>query len=215
MDGCSTQCDQFFTNIWLDKYGVTPHDRNMDPKQTGKSLDPHLQAAYDRVMGLDLSGNMQTNNTGNNQMPSPSNSPTLPQPPMPQPSVNEPPVPQGPVTEPGMPPIQPPLPPQPIIPPAMPSLDQVHSAGEPQAGNLPLPNTTPQEESLHATMNVPSHDTETVQIGLGGSPIAAETKTKGKGISPVILIVGAFVFLVVYVLFWVRFFNLPLPFLGK
>lgn len=71
-------------------------------------------------------------------------------------------------------------------------------------------------DTLQATMpHMNPHDTETVKIGMGGSPVAATVKSKGKGISPVILIFGAFAFLVVYAVFWVRFFGYNIPFLTK
>lgn len=39
----------------------------------------------------------------------------------------------------------------------------------------------------------------------------AGSEEKKSGISPVIIGLGVFVFLIVYTLFWVRFFNIPLP----
>lgn len=159
----------------------------------------------------------------------PSNEPTVPtpsspaEPTMPTPSVSEP---LG-----GIPSMPTPSMPEPAAPaaptmPASPTMpmapDQSPSPTAPTfMSDTPSIAPAPQDtkmESLQATASLPKtdgHTADTITIGLGGSPVAAGTKTQHKGISPVILIVAAVSFLLAYGVFWVKFFNYSLPFLPK
>jgi len=76
------------------------------------------------------------------------------------------------------------------------------------------PQITPHQpmQQMHATA-------ATATIGgkaASGDHGFISTKKQAK-ISPVILIAGGIVFLLVYTLFWLKFFNvnLPIPFLGQ
>lgn len=136
-------------------------------------------------------------------------------PPMP-PIPSVPPVPAEP---PVSTPAQSPLPPMPdaTVPPVPPT-PSTDDASTTPASPLPAENTdssnTP-ADTMHATMpNIIQH-AETIKIGMGGSPVSSGTKAKKKGISPFVLIFGAFAFLLVYAVFWVKFFGYSLPFLSK
>lgn len=119
-------------------------------------------------------------------------------------------------------PAQQPLPPMPDVtvpptPPVSPTPSTDDTSTTP-ATPLPSENTdssnTP-ADTMRATMpNVIQH-AETIKIGMGGSPVSSGTTAKKKGISPFVLIFGAFAFLLVYAVFWVKFFGYSLPFLTK
>lgn len=103
--------------------------------------------------------------------------------------------------------------PSPVTTPTVPSPVPVVTAPSVQ----PTPATSP----LPVTPVVMPHSTETVRIG-GDTPIEVQHTTTGvvakekkKGISPTILILGAIVFLAVYALFWIKFLNVPIPFLNQ
>lgn len=221
--------------------------RDMDPKQNGNQpLDPKLQQAYDRVMGVSLTGDPQASSPQGQAAPAsttpieptaipaaPSLSPLDPMatPSMPDPMTTAPASPSlvGSAT-----PTMPSAPPDPIagvspmvtvsLPPTEPSL--LPAAG-PTVSVTPTPTLPEQpapaapmpampQDSLRATINIPvAHDNQTVKIGIGGSPVGVAAKVKGKGISPVILIFGAIAFLVVYGVFWVKFFGYSLPFMPQ
>lgn len=114
----------------------------------------------------------------------------------------------------------------PAMPTAAPTT-QVAPVTPISASPTPAAVTTPPTESstanpLPVAPVVMPHSAETVKIG-GGSPApdtSAPTPTSAtqgvkKGISPVIIIGGGIVFLIAYTLFWVKFLNIPLPFLGQ
>ena len=233
-------------------------DTTMDPKQNmNQPLDPKLKAAYDRVMGVNLTGAPTTDSGATAPATvSPTGVPVAVVPPAISP------------TPPAMPDISATISPLPT--PTNPMSSSMQSAGMPQAAtdisiNSPSPSVTPQNptinismpaspslggpatvpptpvtpaadvatrtpvatladpakpvmDSMSATINIPVHhdSNETVKIGIGGGPVgSAVAKPHGKGISPVILVFGALAFLVVYALFWVKFFGYTLPFLPK
>jgi hypothetical protein len=239
----------------------------MDPKQNSNPpLDPKLQQAYDKVMGVNLSDP----SAGSGQVPTPTTPPATD--PLASSSSTPPPDPMAtPVmpstTPPGDPMATPSMTPPtdglagPSMPPAAPSLggNDPMAAGSTTvnitmptppaspAGGSPVttelsavasatpPTPTPSmpttpattaapaiepppaaPDSMNATITMPAHhDTQTVKIGIGGSPVASHAKVKGKGISPVILIFGAIAFLAVYGVFWIKFFGYNLPFLPQ
>lgn len=84
------------------------------------------------------------------------------------------------------------------------------------------PTTAPTPEpALPVAPVVMPHSTETVRIG-GNTPIEVQHTTTGtthnetkKGISPIIIILGAIVFLLVYSLFWIKFLNVPIPYINQ
>lgn len=181
----------------------------MDPKQNANQpLDPQLQQVYDRVMGVNVSGQPATPPTPATSQPTPPPTAPTTEPTGEPTAPTTPPMPENPVTP--VPPVEnPPTNPAPSQPtppmsPAVPQTDEGSS-------------TNPSTDALNVTMNMPNvvhRDTDTVKIGIGGSPVAA-AKAKGKGISPVILILGAFVFLIIYAIFWIRFFGYSIPFISQ
>ncbi|HYK08382.1 MAG TPA: hypothetical protein VEW42_02695 [Candidatus Eisenbacteria bacterium] len=238
----------------------------MDPKQNSNPpLDPKLQQAYDKVMGVNLSDpavpttTPPTDPMATPVMPSttppvdpmatsagqsvpleaPAGSPlggasmpaTPAVDPMATPSMTPPAAdpmaamsPAGPTTvnitmptPPASPSLGGPVSAEPSTivgatpPAAMPSIPT------PDVGQAPAANVPPAApDSMNATITMPAHhDTQTVKIGIGGSPVASHAKVKGKGISPVILIFGAIAFLAVYGVFWIKFFGYNLPFLPQ
>lgn len=106
----------------------------------------------------------------------------------PQSQAVTPPSPQGPVTSPTLQPtsVMPSDPPLPVAPVVMPHSTETIRIG----GTIPVEPTQPSLSGVAAV-----------------SP--------KKGISPVILILGAIVFLTVYSLFWIKFLNIPVPFINQ
>lgn len=89
-------------------------------------------------------------------------------------------------------------------------------AAEPMATQTPV---TPQPVTpVELTSEpVPFQPTTSVEskMPINGF-VAADANTQKKhGVSPVIIILGVIVFLVVYALFWVKFFGVSLPFLPQ
>lgn len=162
----------------------------MDPKQTAQ-LDPKFQEAYNRVMGTVVS-----------PAADPTAQPGTVTPPVtPQPAVVTPPVTPQPVMT------QPVMPPSGVAPTSVP----------------PVTPGAPAEQPLPVAPVVMPHSTETVRVG-GSTPIepVQQNASSGvvaqptkKGISPMILLLAAIVFLLIYSIFWVRFLNVPIPFLNQ
>lgn len=225
----------------------------MDPKQSSNPpLDPKLQQAYDKVMGVNLTdpsapaGAVPVTPPGTIQSPTSPTAdpavtpPTPPVDPMATPIMPATPVSTPPVVDP-MATVTPAPDPMTAVTPASstspvgPTVTvSVPPAIEPSSPTMPTPPATPDptlnpaspgtiqspaapQDSMSATITMPTHHaSETVKIGIGGSPVAAVAKAKHKGgISPVILIFGALAFLVVYGVFWIKFFGYNLPFLNQ
>ena len=204
----------------------------MDPN-ANPPMDPKLKEVYDRVMGVsggDTGAASQTLPTP--QATQPTNTPTTPTASQPDATSASPlpsATPQAATSD---------TPPSPLLDvsllSATPETTPVDAApsqptGAPTAATIPIPPATsvdlPQQpvaptqssesmDALKATMNMPSlAPQETVQIGLGGSPVAPTEKVKKKGVPPLLIIFGALIFLIAYAIFWARFFGLQLPFL--
>lgn len=151
----------------------------MDPKQSAQ-LDPKLQEAYDRVMGLTL------------EQPAPQPSP---QPPVtaveptqitPSPPVASTPTLNQPVT---------------VTSTALPTTIS------PETDTAPVPSQLPQMsasalDAMSPTPTTPVHKKMHAFIA---------KKTADFKVSPVILIVGAIAFLLIYTVIWVKVFNLSVP----
>ncbi|HXS14973.1 MAG TPA: hypothetical protein VN711_02505 [Candidatus Saccharimonadales bacterium] len=75
-----------------------------------------------------------------------------------------------------------------------------------------MPTSPSAPESLAATMPVAVHATETIHVGATSGEVKKTTK---RGISPLVILFGGIVLLLAYVLFWVRVFNLPIPFISQ
>ncbi len=194
----------------------------MNPKpQTNQPLDPKLKEAYDRVMGISLSDDHEaisptpmpssipdvTTESHASIMPEQNmldvNTQALPDPLAQSISQTTPILSTSP--EPSIPTVvsEPTLPINPTLQQNIPQDPQQDQNMQPLQSTVSLPK-------------VSQHDTETINIGAEGSPVAVSmVSTKHKGISPIILIVAAVSFLIVYGVFWVRFFNYSLPFLPK
>lgn len=172
---------------------VKQYHSNMDPKKAAQ-LDPKLQEAYDRVMGV------ATNPAQPAASPAPVAPAASPSPIMPTQSQS---------------PAMPVSPVDPMISGATPSVTPTISP-QPDTASQPMPvipadPTTPNASPAVTAPAMPAQDP------LPGSPAKphAFVAKKGMKVSPVILAVGGIAFLVVYTLIWVKVFNLQLPFLPQ
>lgn len=238
----------------------------MDPKQNTKPLDPKLQEAYDRVMGISLDASATSNPSTTSSepnvsgpgtasiTPTPTSNPSInplttnsgqdaasiPATPAPSPMINttDPILSSSPLDA-TQNPVGPTLDSVPLLvttpPSTMPTpSDPVLSTPSPSdlsktEPTLASPVTQPEvnplvteptslnssapvaSESLQASIPL-AHSSETVTIG---SLTGGVVKKSGKGISPVLIIIGGIAFLIVYVLFWVKIFGLSLPFISQ
>ena len=179
----------------------------MDPKQQINQLDPKLKEAYERVMGTPVGGAQAAQPNGtipSTQPPAPAtpvqSAPSAPMPPAPP----APPAPNQ--AAPAMPHFTSPQPmPQPVMP--MSQGAPAHVQQNPAANPFGLP----------AQPQAPS--TPSAAPAAQGKPGAAShgfvANKKGLHISPIILIVAGVIFLLVYTVFWFKFFNIPLPLIGQ
>jgi uncharacterized membrane protein len=87
-------------------------------------------------------------------------------------------------------PVQPATQPQPTVPPVM-----------PQAA--PAAAAVPQVMQANVTFS---------NAAAGGKQ---EATGKKKGLSPILIIITGVVFFVIYTLFWLKFFSIPIPFLPQ
>ncbi len=153
------------------------------------TLDPKLKEAYDRVMGTNVTPATQTT----------VNSPLTTA--IPPTTVATIPTPAGQNLSPdGVSSLATPAPttsPAPVAP-------TPPSARE-------TPSTPPLGPTIAHHIPVPSPVLTTTHTA-GGAFVAKDVKSSSR-ISPVILIIAGVVFFLVYALFWIRFFNIPLPFL--
>jgi hypothetical protein len=103
--------------------------------------------------------------------------------------------------------------PEPVTPQS--STPPVTAPVTPSTPHIPQP--TPEEPAPHAIAPHPMPMTTAgPKQASSGSTFVANTGTATPGkskISPVILITAGAIFFVVYTLFWLRFFNVALPFL--
>ncbi|MDE2590645.1 MAG: hypothetical protein KGL95_13385 [Patescibacteria group bacterium] len=169
----------------------------MDPKQQLNQLDPKLKEAYERVMGTPVSNSptqpaTQTPPSVPPQTPAPNAAPPPPPPPTQNQSV------PSPTQTPAPPPIQP----TPISPVGNPHM-------QPGASLNPFGTQAPQPGS-NATPTQPGHAATPAKPGTASHGFVANKR--GLHFSPLLLIVGGIFFLLVYTVFWLKFFNIPLPF---
>lgn len=198
----------------------------MDPKQNTQ-LDPKLQEAYNRVMGTDTSVPHDPTqpatpptttpvttpppaDPGSIQMPAASDTPAIPPAPptMPTdptqstPSDNTPPIipstPQMPSTQ-VVPDPTSPTPPTPQVPQETPAQPAAPAPQVPDLPEVPTQEVKKEPETVHFS--------STTSLST-----SAKSKTK---ISPIILILGAVIFLVAYALIWIKVFGLQIPFLPQ
>lgn len=165
----------------------------MDPKNSS-TLDPKLKETYERIMGTPVPAT-PTPTDAPAATPVPGNPATDPS--VPQINVN--PTPSAPAT-----PAISPEPATPIISPTyapMGAPAQIQPADQPDpVSSLPEQHTVLQQATPIAAM-----------VAKPGVVIGGKTEGKS-GMLPILLGVGAIIFLIVYTFFWVKFFNFPLPF---
>lgn len=83
---------------------------------------------------------------------------------------------------------------------------------EPNTAPPPPPVTSPQM-SASPVSAVPEPK---IKENVASTAFVAKPQKENKsGISPVIIFLGLLVFIAVYSLFWIKFFNLPIPFLPQ
>lgn len=157
----------------------------MDPKN-GQILDPKLKEAYDRVMG---------GSAGKSETPAhPTTPPVPPQSPNPIPTQAS--VPHDPLDKMAAhSPIGNPAPPPSMQTAATPAT----APAPPQMGAHPTPAVTPQ----------PAHATTSFSAAY-----VAPHPEKKSPVSGTLLIIAGVVFLIVYALFWMKWFGMAIPFLG-
>lgn len=160
----------------------------MDPNAA--NLDPKLKEMYNRVMNTPVAP-----------------PPTGGMPPPPAPDPMQQPTPTSPTSPNSSDPTagqqnptpQMPVPSDPVAPP-------------PPQPQEPTPPTsipeTPATTQMHAAIPMTTAPKPISAAIVGGS-----AKKKGMSIFPVILALGGIIFLVVYSVFWIKFFNLKIPFL--
>jgi hypothetical protein len=169
----------------------------MDPKQQVNQLDPKLKEAYERVMGTPVGG-------------------TSPQPASPAPAIPNQPIAAMPAATP-----MPPNPP--TISAGMPNLTAPQGAPQP-AMPIPQANAHIQQNPVTNPFGMPAQQPSPAVPAATSAPVPNKqgpgshgfvANKKGLHISPLILILGGIVFLLVYTVFWFKFFNIPLPFIGQ
>lgn len=110
-------------------------------------------------------------------------------------------------------PADPTIPPQPEtnvspsapVPPLQPEVPMPTPVTQPE----PTPIESGQTTEVHATMPLPQQPPRPVSaVVVGGSQSHG-----GKSFLPILLGFGAIIFFAVYAIFWVKFFNLSVPFL--
>lgn len=169
----------------------------MDP-QKASQLDPKLQEAYDRVMGVATNLAQPTTNTTPTDpattiaqaTPGASTSPTD----SPQVQVDT-------TTTPI------PLQPDPANMPQMPNIDPLPA----QNPTDPLTTTPEPTTSTSSPAMTTVENTATVKT----HAFVAKGEGKGVKISPVIWVIGGVAFLLVYTVVWIKVFNLPVPFINQ
>lgn len=176
----------------------------MDPKASAQ-LDPKLQEAYNKIMGVSLNDN---------------NAPITP---ATNPTPNTTPDPTAPITTSADPTITPsPTPLQPVSPPDVATL--------PSENSLPVipDNTSPTQQSPQSIVEASQPTPPTEEVNVTTEPTMATVENTAsikshafvaKGgsmkISPAILIVGGIVFLILYTIIWIKVFNIPVPYINQ
>lgn len=156
----------------------------MDPK-TLQPIDPKLKETYERVMGTSLT---------------------------PPPSAGQNPPPPPPPVQP-TPPIEskPPIQPQPqpkLYPPLQSNNNETPPLQQPSPQSTPLQHT--EKEAVTPPPNTPL--TTPVVSEVKNNPTETTTERKRR-VPRVFLVLGGVVFLIAYAFFWLKFFNLSIPFL--
>lgn len=97
-------------------------------------------------------------------------------------------------------------PPAPAATPGMPPTQPTPAAPVPSAPmTIPQPTAPTPPPNLHAVSS-PTHGSTFVS--------GQHTQKSGGGLSPILLVIAGLIFFAVYTIFWLRFFNVTLPFIG-
>ncbi len=185
----------------------------MDPKILA-NLDPKLRETYERVMGTPSpapsteSANMASSSVLDD-IPSPVKmSSTITDTPTPSPSlvfndtVSMPPV--SPLDTPVVLPIQPPQ----------------SSSVETHNSPLSLGTSSPQTIKLDSPTPATSTTAPLIEpipltpLSIKTQPTQADKVPRSSGIVPILFVVAGLVFFALYTLFWIKFFNISIPFLS-
>ncbi len=183
----------------------------MDPKQQLSSLDPKLKEAYERVMA-------------SGKTPAPSPYAVGQPPPQPMNPTIGPQMPVSPLNPVGT--QQPNSSPNPtvgITPPSQPMtpiMPTINSTSQPAQNATQAPTmqvTPPIPPVSQPAQTGPVKVQFNTQIGPATQPGQNPGMQKKKGggkIPPALIVVAGVVFLLAYAIFWMKVFNIPIPFLG-
>ena len=213
----------------------------MDPKQQLSQLDPKLREAYERVMSS--SASTAPNPAAPGQPPQMQPTPSMTPSPINAdggakpvtPTINPSPTPtMGGTTSESLgtstSPFTTPSSPSATMAPAAPGTNPTPSpVGQTAAPTIPVPNVNPSPMPNVTTSPIPTtpgtdpKTTGPIKVQFNGQvgPQAGVTaqqaagKQKGKGISPVLMISAIAVFVVAWLIFWMKIFNFPIPFIGS
>ncbi len=94
----------------------------------------------------------------------------------------------------------------PTTPPSTPPIAKLSPTPvQPAAASLtPTPQPVVTNNSLRR---------EPEKIHIGGVPHGGTMQKKKSAVSPIVYIICGLIFLVIYIIFWLKFFNVPVPFL--
>lgn len=180
----------------------------MDPKNFPSNLDPKLKETYERVMGMSLGNAAPAAPPAGGAQPPTGTTQVLPHAEDVKPGVPPTPAQSGPAAVPpgtGLP-----LLPnnQPFIPsmPAMPT--SVGPQMPPPAALPPLPGLSPLKSPIVSPSTMPDTSTPPVVTPEEHN----EPTKKGSIIKILLFTLGGIVFILVYIVVWVKVFNLTLPF---
>jgi hypothetical protein len=202
--------NKYLTSFTLNCYDI---HTAMDPKQQLSQLDPKLKEAYERVMSSSATPTVPSTSpapTATVNPPTPTS--------VPMPNINTSTA-SGPFPTPGIS----------TTPPPMPTMSpNINSSGmSPQMTAAPITNISPTPTVVNPGSPTPAPTTGPVKVQFNaqiGNPTAAQPATTGMGlqaqkkkgpkVSPALIIVAGIVFILAYAIFWMKVFNIPIPFLG-
>lgn len=201
-DLCKNYVNTYSYILWFANLTIIYHysyDRYMDPKQ----LDPKLQEAYNRVMGVNLTA--PTNSS------TPTDTPSVPANPVAQQDPTTPAMPPTPQDQTAIPNPAPaaPVMPSPVVTPD-PTAAPVVPMADPTTPAEPAPSEEKPAEAPTVETAMPS-----MESTVSTKPHAFVAKGNGMKVSPVIIAVGGIAFLLIYSLVWIKVFNLSIPFINQ
>jgi hypothetical protein len=85
----------------------------------------------------------------------------------------------------------------------------------PQAASTPsLSAVPPLKEEVHIPMSSPTSQVFSATAPKTYTSPSVVAPKKKSGVSPLIIAIGAVAFFIIYAVFWIKIFNISLPFLG-